>query len=231
MPVDGLSREELRDLLLSVGTGRKKRRLSPVEVAQYCAKAKVSIDLLTTELLLSKDQLRQFQQLLLLSPKYHPLVDWGKTTATSLGFSSAWLIGGRVPDSQIQGQLVQAAIQSRFSKTDIINIIQIYKNQEKSMKQCIQDVIELRPKIETTYMVMGSIMSEELTQKLAELTQYQRNQLLQNATFNLTNIPDAFGARLGVTSFTLLVDEYQHQHVASVGQLEETLTSELLKLI
>jgi hypothetical protein len=231
MEVKGLTPKELSDLILSVGTGRGNRRLSPVEVAHYCKKARIGKEELTKELLLSQDQLRFFEDLLELPVEYQPLVDWGKTSHDSLGFTSAAIIAARIKDPKEQGVLIRAAMEYQLSKSDVIHIAQMHHKPGNSMEESIKKVIELRPIEEKVFIVMGAIQSNELQQKLIGLTQYQRNSILEKTVRGLLNFNENFGARLGIQNFSLILSEDQNKILSTFGNVEEKISNSLLKII
>ena len=84
--------ELMRNLILSVGTHKGKRPLSPVEVAEGFQKAEKSG--MTDQELADLVQLRyptmigRFKRLLNLSPDLRHLVDWGSSSST-ISFTAA----------------------------------------------------------------------------------------------------------------------------------------------
>ncbi len=231
MAIKGLTQLELRDLILSVGTGRSTRMLSPVEVAQYCAKAEVSREELADVLLLSKDQLVFFEKLLKLSSEYHPLVDWGNTRHTSLGFTSAAVIGGRIKDPKDQGVLVKAAMENKMTKADVIHVTQMRNKLGKSMVESIKSVLALKPVEKKVFIVMGAILPNDLQRELGKITQYQRNTLLEASARELVGISDDFGARLGTNNFTLILNEEQRILFYTIDNVETRISGLLLELV
>jgi len=231
LTIKGLTQIELRNLILSVGTGRSTRILSPVEVAQYCARAEVNREELADGLLLSKDQLVFFEKLLKLSSEYHPLVDWGNTGHKSLGFTSAAVIGGRIKDPKDQGMLVKAAMENKMTKADVIHVTQMCNKLGKSMEESIKSVLALKPVEKKVFIVMGAILPNDLQRELEKMTQYQRNPLLEACVRELVGLSDDFGARLGTNNFTLILNEEQRILVYAIDNIEMRISDLLLELV
>ena len=76
----GITAEEQRDLILSVGIHKQERTLSPIEVAQLldkAIKAGTNIKELSGEILLDTTMITRFLRLLDISPNLQHLVGWG----------------------------------------------------------------------------------------------------------------------------------------------------------
>src|SRR5262245_60099145 len=100
MALAALSGEERKRLLLSVGTHRRERYLSPVEVAHLFQKATrggdTLADLAAAVQLDGTSWVARFITLLKLTPDVQHMVDWGKSGST-LAFTSAVELA-RLPD-------------------------------------------------------------------------------------------------------------------------------------
>ena len=98
----------LADIILSVGTHHRKRKLSPVEVAtrmQIFLKKGYTVEKIAELIHLSKDMTSRFFELLQLSSNIQYLVDWGSSTSSAISFSSV----GTLPLSV----LTMATVKSR----------------------------------------------------------------------------------------------------------------------
>src|SRR5690242_10876220 len=95
MPVQ-LEPQELRGLILSVGTHRAERPLSPLEVGILIRKATLRgsdlKEIAEVTQLEGTTQLSRFMTLLKLPQDTHHLVDWGKSAGGGVGFTTAFEI-------------------------------------------------------------------------------------------------------------------------------------------
>ena len=124
--------------------------------------------------------------------------------------------------------LVQAAMKNKLSKAEVIHVAQMRKL-GKRMKESIQAVIDLKPVEDKTIILMGALAVDSLEQELSNLTQYQRNKILENIVGKVVGSGEQFGARLGTTDFTLMLTQTQRDKLSQLEDIEQFITTSLSK--
>jgi len=201
----GLSPEVQRDLILSVGTHRASRRLSPVEVAEAIETSLASgstVQELAIELRLDPTMIPRFRRLLKLPAEIKHLVDWGQGQSR-LSFETALQIA-RLTSTKEQQEVAEAALKHGLGKVETIQIVQIRERSGRSITECIGDVLRMRPQIERRHLLIGAITSEKVRIALGQMTQQERDQLLKSAIISHSPELPPWEGRLGVERFTLL---------------------------
>lgn len=227
----GLSPSEIRDLILSVGTRKSVRPLSPVEVGNLIQKAMDAGEKreeIADRLHLDGSTLiGRFIRLLTLPDHVQPLIGWGSDPAT-LSFTAASMIA-RLDSAQDQDTLTKAALESQLNKSEIIEVVQIRQRSGNSIENCIKAVLNLRPIIEKRHLIFGQLQSEELITVLKQTSQLKRDSLLQSAierqALNITPL----NTKLGDRYFLLVGDEQFYNEIMSLSEdFEKTITEYLL---
>jgi hypothetical protein len=177
--IPGLSPIEERNLILSVGTHRTGRPLSPVEAGQLLNRAKSSgasvSDLAVACHLEGGTWIGRFIRLGELSPTLHHLVDWG-SSKTTLSMTQAQEIA-RLPRHEDQETLGRRAIEDRMSSHEVRQVVQLLQRSTRSAEEAIDSVVQLRPQVTRQFVYLATVTDEAVRRKLAELTQAERNQL------------------------------------------------------
>ncbi|MEH2295051.1 hypothetical protein [Nostoc sp.] len=158
--LDSLSSEERRDLILSIGTHKKNRRLSPIQVAQLLNRLyqiqEISLNQIAQELELKDSSiLRRFLLLLSLPPEIQPLVNWG-TSPGYLSFSVASEIS-RVKESENINILAKDALENQRSKEEVRAILQCNLRGGGSLTHCIETIDSTRTKVIHHYVFLGKL--------------------------------------------------------------------------
>ena len=228
----GLSAEEYRDLVLSVGTHRKSRRLSPLEVAQLLAKALATGATrhdCATELGLGQTQVSTFLKLLDLSVEIQHLADWKGTKNATIPFSTLAELARLAPQDQIQA--VNSVLRYGLTWKEVVQIVQIAKRSDTAISECVTDVLNLRPEVVTRHLFVGAITSERLTRQIKAIDQGERDRLFARALSRLVGSSYSAQGRLGESKFTILSD---HDLSSLLGtdpdELEKTI-NELLETL
>jgi len=204
----GLSPEAQRDLILSVGTHRGNRRLSPIEVAELmevAINAGTSVQQLASALLFADSTLvMRFRRLLKLPSAIKHLVGWrGKSC---LSFETASAIA-RLQSQKEQETVAKAVLEHRLTKPEVYQIVQIQERSGKPITECTEDVLRMRPQIEKRHILIGAIISPNVRKFLVRMTQQERDQFLKNAVnLHASELPPWEG-HLGVDRFTLVGNE------------------------
>lgn len=200
----GISEQERKKLLLSIGTHKGSRPLSPVEVASLLDRVTqagmASEELAAALYLEGTTMLGRFRRLLTLAPEVAHLVDWGTSEGT-LGFSAAQELA-RLPSQEQQSVLAEACLRHNLSSSEVRQVVQLVLRSKRRVADCVTEVVGMRPTVEVRHVFVGSV-SESLRAHLAKMTQLQRNELLQ-AALNSAYPKVAFPvARLGIDRFTM----------------------------
>lgn len=202
-----LDSTELRDLLLSVGTHRADRRLSPFEVARLIQKMLHSDpdrQSCAQRLGISLTQISSFLKLLLLDPQIQHLADWRGTKNASIPFSTLSEIARL--DPREQGEVAQAVLRHHLKWKEVVQIVQISERSREPIDTCIQRILALRQSVETQHLFMGRITSELGREYLRTLSQTARDEEFRRVLRKLVGPKYRTKSRLGDETFTIVSD-------------------------
>ena len=206
MGVDALSQQERQRLLLSVGTHREHRPLSPVEVASVFAKVMSTggslSDCARAASLEGTTIVSRFLRLLKLPASVWHLVGWG-SVAGMVGFSSGAEIA-RLDDDTAEEALVNGVLTNRLSGSEVRQVVQLRKRSKRPLQDCLNEVVGLRPRIEKRYVYVGAVTEAALKISLAAMTQLERDQLLGTVVGTVLGAKGVALTRLGTNRFTLV---------------------------
>lgn len=227
----GLSPDTARKLILSVGTRRSGRPLSPVEVAgalQQVLDAGTDVGELAGALYLDgPTMIRRFTRLLALPLEIQPLVEWGSGSGT-LSFTAASELA-RLEKKCEQLVLAKAVLENQFSKTEVKQIVETRRRLGKSVDDSIRAVLEQRPVIERRHVIIGELLLEQLQERLKQVPQHERNSLLRRVIEHYGPSTASFGAKLGHKHFILVGDDQFYAAITSLpGGFEEAITEYLM---
>lgn len=230
----GLTKDQFRDTLFSVGHAHLKRRpLSPVEVAvnfktaldSGASKSEIS----TTVQLTDTTMVARFLRLLTLDPKIRHLVDWGTTNSSAIGFSTAVELS-RIEVGE-QSLLAPDVLRHRMTKKEMVSIVQLRGRSGQELDRCVQRVIGRRPVPRSLELVSGAITLTHLVQELSKLSQRQRDQILREAISDAYPEVKGYASRLGVESFTIVGGKEVKQFIGEDEEFEPKITNAIeLKL-
>lgn len=205
----GISTDIQKKLLLSVGSHRVVRSLTPVEVAEA---VQASLDAGSTLQEIAEflhlegtSVLTKFVRLLRLPPDVRHLVDWGKSEST-IGFTAASEVA-RLDDPDGQMQLCRAGLQHQLGSAEMKQILQLHRRSGQSIEDCVAEILRLRPRIERINVFIGAVTSPEVRQRLAAISQSDRDTAMRTALKNAFPGLGNFGCRLGTQKFTVTGDE------------------------
>ena len=230
--MQGLSPEEYQNLILSVGTHRSSRPYSPMEVAQSFEKAidsgATKEDCAKAVLLDGTSTVDSFLNLLKLDSKVQYLVGWGRSDVT-ISFSTASLLSPLNIDDQCK--VSTAILAHKFTEKEIRQLRQLHKRSERPIEECINETLQMRPQIQIFHVFVGVVTSEQLSSLLSEMTQSQRDDLLQSILLEQFPQKDRLSCRLGIDRFTLVGgDDFDITEVTKIHEdFEEAINDELLK--
>ena len=156
----GLSKDEWRDLVLSVNVHRKARRLSPADAARYLHRAlqQSEIEVISSALGFSDSStLRRIIRLNDLPEDLALLVEWG-TKRGSLSMSTATELL-RLSSPDLIRQAFIGAIEHEMTKDEARQIVQIRERATTPISDCITQALLTRPRIDRTELILGSLVT------------------------------------------------------------------------
>ena len=203
--MDGISTQEQQALILSVGTHRVNRPFSPLEVAHVLRKAIDhwgGVRSCSETLGIGSTQIRTFLRLLDLTPEIQHLADWRGSQNASVSFSSLAELARLRPDDQVQA--TKAVLRHRMTWKEVVGLVQILERSGRSAADAIEDVLKLRPQIETRHLFVGSIGADETRYAIDCLPQSERDKLMARTLQALVGADYQATGRLGPSHFTIL---------------------------
>lgn len=228
--IPGLDSDELRDLILSVGTHKSQRVLTPPEVAMLFKKALDAGvprgELAEMCLLESTTIIGRFLKLLELRPSVREVVTFGNGSHASLSFTQAMEIAG-LPSASDQQDLADLTRKYGFNKREVVAVRQKVQRSSVSVTQAAEDIRMLRPTIIETFVFVGAIEETAVHQYLAEMLQGERDEILA-AFLEKTSFPGS--GHLGVRRFNIATDDSDYAHF-DLDDFAERLNRHLAKLV
>ena len=215
----GLNALELGRLRMSVGYGRQKkgRPLSPVEVGLLLRKARdegTSLqDCAEAVQLDGTGHIGRFLRILKLPEDVRHLVDWGAGEGF-IGFTSAVELAG-FRDPEDQRAVAESILSKGLRSKEVRQVAQLRKRSGRPVKDCVDEILGMRPTIERRYVFIGSVAEEDVAQLVA-LTQTAKDSILKSGIERF-NLRGATG-RLGTRFFTLVGDERFNASMLDVGK-------------
>ena len=158
----GLSEREWQDLVLSLNVHRKSRRLSPYETACFLDRALAQTDVQSLAQALGFSDVTTLHKILRLKQmpaEIAPLVEWGTSSGTVSMSTATELM--RLPSIDLTVEAVEAAVQHSFTKEEARQLVQVFQRSARPLDQCISNVLETRPRIEKSELILGSLVSAE----------------------------------------------------------------------
>ena len=230
----GLLSHEISQLILSVGTHKSKRPLLPIEVAEYMQKALDAGEKRTNiaDKLHLEDSsiIGHFIRLLSLPTQVQQIIGWGSDPAT-ISFTAAAGIA-RLESTQEQSILAKAALENQFNKSEILQVIQIRQRSGNAIENCIKSVLDQRPIVERRYVIIGELTSKNLKDRIKNLSQPERNNLLNSALKHHDSDFTYLGSKLGGEYFVLVGDENFHSAIMELPQgFENSITKYLIEAL
>jgi hypothetical protein len=146
----------------------------------------------------------RFLRLRSLPDSIRHLVDWGGNPG-SVTFSSATEIA-RLDSETDQETLAHGVLQHRLSGGEVRQIVQLRKRSKRALKDCLDEVVGMRPRIEKRYVYVGAVTDDIVKTKLGELTQKERDGILRDVAEHVIGLAGIGLAKLGTGRFTLVGD-------------------------
>jgi ParB-like chromosome segregation protein Spo0J len=229
--VQGLSPNIHKQLLLTVGSHRAQRPLSPVEVGeaiQASLTAGSSLEEIAEALHLEGPSvLNDFLRLLRLTPEVRHVVDWGRATTSTIGFKAGAKLA-QLSEADEQRRVCRAALQHRLSKAEIEQVVQLRKRSKKSIDDCIAEVLRMRPQVQQMNVFIGAVAAPKVRERLAALDQAQRDGVLRAVIQRVFPALKQVSCRLGVDGFTIAGGDDVSAALTQDGKDFEALINEAL---
>ncbi|WP_146220437.1 hypothetical protein [Geodermatophilus normandii] len=167
----------LRDLILSVGTRRGDRPLSPLEVAEALAahSNEVGWQQALNDISLEKSTAQRFLTLRSLDKDVAELVDWGRRPG-AVSFSVAAEIARVIPEDQ--RILARAALEHSLTKEEVRQVVQLMKRRGDSVDSAVAATLQMRPSVVNVHVTLGAVSGPVASGQLEVMTQRQRDELL-----------------------------------------------------
>ena len=226
-----ISPEELGRLRMSVGYGRQKtgRPLSPVEVGSLLRRAQgggASLRECADAIRLNgTGHIGRFLQILKLPNDLQHLIDWG-TSKKTIGFSTAVELS-RFRDDADQRFVAKVILGEGLKAKEVQQVRQLRFRSQRSIEECVQEIVGMRPIIEKRYVFIGSLIDPQITGALADLKQEERDSILESG-LEAVELHNATG-RLGSRFFTLVGGSEFNDSMMELGQ--ENLEAQIRKQI
>lgn len=226
----GISSENQRDLILSVGVHKGERPLSPMEIAELLKKvvnSGTTIKELSGEIMLDSTMITRFLRLSNLSSEVQPLVGWGGKSRIS--FSTASEIA-RIKTIDEQNFLGRVTLENNLSKKEVIQIIETRTKFSRPISDCVEEIIKMRPQIIRRYLFIGVVRGSEVRGQLANMTQRERDFLFGEVIKSvLPGVPSCEG-QLGKSSFSIVGNEDLDQALSRLTSDFESIVNKYLEL-
>ena len=207
--LQGLPPDSRRDLLLSVGSHRGTRPLSPEEVAKAF---KVAIDAGSTLPDLAAavhfdgtSMITRFVRLLGLPGDVLRVVNWGQAPET-ISFTAASEVS-RLKNADEKLTLANSALEFSLTTSEIKSIVQMRLRSKQPLLDCLKAIQDLRPSTIRRQVLIGSVTAESLRTLLQTLSQNERDEALMRALNSVLPIGHLVRGRLGPDRFTLTTED------------------------
>ncbi len=209
MAIRGLSDDERRLLLLSVGTHKGRRPLSPVEVALLFQKAveagSTLADCADAARLEGTTWVSRFLRLIKLPSTVTHLVDWGGGSGT-VGLYNASEIA-RLDNAADEEKVIESVLANKLKVAEVRQVVQLRQRSHRPVEICLDEVLKMRPRIEKRHVYIGAVTNPSLKQKLGRMTQQERDELFTRALLSITSTVTFAVEKLGPERFTLVGNE------------------------
>ncbi|MXZ13390.1 MAG: hypothetical protein F4Y78_05220 [Candidatus Dadabacteria bacterium] len=212
------------------GTHKKGRLLSPIEVGKLIRRIKeagVSTEDCAKAINLDKSGIGRFLRILDLPEDVQHLISWG-TQKDSIGFSAATQLV-RFKDAEDQHAVVKSILSEGLNSKEIGQVAQLRIRSGRGISECLKEILDMRPVIEKRHVFIGTIENQDVESILADLTQAERDSILQSSIVAL-NLGEVSG-RLGKSLFTLVGSNSLDIAIRNMGpdNLEEQLIAQIQK--
>lgn len=230
MTVQGVAPDRWRLVLLSVGSHRKRRPLTPTGVASEFKRA---IDAGTRAKELASachfdgpTMVSRFIRLTELDDEVQHLVDWGSGTASVVPFSAAAELARLHPAEHRRA--FAAVLEYGLTSFEVRQLVQSRFRGATSLEAAVAGVVKRRPTVETRTLLIGVISSQDLRHRLEGIDQADRDTLFKKILDSEYGQGTVGKARLGRDRFSILLRPDAVQRVSPAGSDFEQTVSDLI---
>lgn len=166
----GLTDIQWQELLLSVNTHRRNRRLSPVETASHLETALSKTDLYSLAKALGFSDtttIVKIRRLKDLPAELGALVEWGTANGSVSMSTAAELM--RIPSIEVAADAIKAAVEHSLNKEEARQLVQIMERSKDSLTTCLNKVLLTRPRVERSELIVGSLLSPLAQERVSRL--------------------------------------------------------------
>lgn len=200
----GLTPEESAQLVMSIGTQRQTRPLSPAETARLISRARAAgetaASIAAAAGLTGTTMIGRLSKMETLDPTVAAMVDWGDSGAT-LSFSSAVDLARISPGDQLR--VAMAALESRMTRFEVKEVVQLIERSGQDAMTCVEEVVQSRPRLDTINVTLGEIVDAKVVDRLSILPQSERDEMLKKSLLSVDPIFETSQVRLGSDHFVI----------------------------
>ena len=125
-------------------------------------------------------------------------------------------------------ELCHAGLQHQLGSAEMKQILQLHQRSGRSITDCVAEILRLRPRIQRIHVFLGAVTSPDLRQRLAALSQADRDVALRSAVNSAFPRLGKFGCRLGSERFTVTGDEEVSAELTQGGRDFEAAINDAL---
>lgn len=182
MKIKGLSDKEIFLLRATLGRHKKNRHLTPLETADLLKKALSNGESkrdLSNKVNISADMVSKFVKLCSIKEiTIRTAIEWSSTTESSISMSTAVELARltKVDDERL---LFGAIKENKLSKSEVKELITLYTRSKKTLNESIQQIIDSKPQVVESHLIIGEITSKSLSKSLKKIPGLGRNRLFR----------------------------------------------------
>jgi hypothetical protein len=228
MLLPGLTAEESKGLILSVGTHHGKRPLSPMEVAKLFKKALFHgasrEECASFVRLKGPDMVLRFLRLLDLNHFVQHSTDWRQTGA-SISFTSAWRLS-TLPNKAQEGACIEI-MANQLTTKEVEQVVQLKQRSGRGFAECLAEVVGMRPTITKIHVILGAVTDDRVKEWLGKLSQVQRDGVFTHVLAEAYPAATSVSGRLGTEKFSIVTNEQGYTLISRDGSFETSITKTL----
>lgn len=232
MTLAGLSPDQFKRLIMSVGSHRGARPMSPFDVAEALERSiqsgETAFSCAAALHLESSSMIGRFRRLLNLNSEIQHLVNWGFAPGT-IPFTAASEISRL--SSEDQKLIARAALAYQLNSGAIKEVVQLKQRSNRPIESCIDTVIQARPEIRKHHVLIGLITNKDLRDELTLMSQPERDAALARALSELYPSLTGHSWRLGKQRFSVVGSDEVQKTLTKSGQDFESLINRQLESV
>lgn len=227
--IKNITEETWLEIRKTLGRHTSNRHLLPLQVAEYFQVARLtgmSIRAIAERVQKSTDLIKKLLDInKIINPTIKQSIIWGRTKEGLISFSSAKYLA-RLKSSKEQEILFNAVFEANLTKVEMKEIISLKNKTNKEIGKCIQNIVELRPKVIEKEIILGRITSKKLIKVLKNIKPFKRNKILKESLNNNLSTLKFDGAILKNEEFIIIGNTGTKTILVSLdGGFEDYITS------